>query len=66
MSISYNTIGKDFTVRVELNQLSGRDKSNLLATLLEEAGITAAIVNTRGEAASKIILKGLQKLWDGE
>lgn len=40
MSLSFSTIGREFTVRVKLAELSGRDRVELFRELMDALGIT--------------------------
>lgn len=64
MSLSYSSIGAEIVIRVSLDNMSGRDKNNLLRQLLEEAGILEEI--QKEDRAAAIITNGLHKLWDME
>jgi hypothetical protein len=64
--VTYNGIGKDIVIRADLSQLSGRDKSNLLAELMNEAGITIKAVDMcqSVEEVANLIGAGFRKLWN--
>ncbi|USN16355.1 hypothetical protein PLUTO_00390 [Luteibacter phage vB_LflM-Pluto] len=51
---SFSTIGKQITIRADLSDFSGRDKANLLNTLMEEAGARGLVKGLSPEDQEKV------------
>lgn len=63
---SYESIGKQITLRADLSQFSGRDKANLLNHLLDEADIRSLMTNLTPEEQRIInatIVSAVSRLW---
>lgn len=61
MTISYSAIARQVTVRVDLADLSGRDKAMIFRALVDETGLWTPELD--GQPAGEVFTKVIEKLW---
>ena len=66
-TLQYNSLTHEFTTRMPLSDLSGRDKVNLFRALMDDIGITEALHGGHPAAdAITIISEKLHDTWKGD
>lgn len=63
-NIEYSSIGKQITMRADLDSFSSRDKVILFQQLMEDLGITQQLLgNENCKIALEIINQGISRNW---
>jgi len=67
MRASYSPIGMEISIKVELSELSSRDKASLFNQLMHDLGITKRIEpKMLDERVWRIITEQTNKAWEGQ